>query len=122
MIKHLIPDTLQSLLRSASVGTFAETEARVRQQMAVRPSYRLLPSYEAFYDPGTMTIEEIDTFEAAELEAALNTVSLQTDVLTMLAVIVRAKNPAAWDALTASKKMAAVRAEARIWKTVREFI
>ena len=59
---------------------------------------------------------------AIDLAALVQATSRQKDVLAMLAVIVRQKNVSAWNALTTPQKVAAVLAEADLFKTFREFI
>jgi hypothetical protein len=48
--------------------------------------------------------------------------SRQKDILAMIALVVRAKNQAVWNAMTIPQKIAATLAEADVWITVRDFI
>lgn len=44
------------------------------------------------------------------------------DNLATIALIVRARGVAAWNGMTQPQKIAAVRAEADVWRTIRDFI
>jgi hypothetical protein len=64
----------------------------------------------------------IDT--APETTAAMRytRTSREKDILTTLAMIVRAKNLAAWNAMTIQQKKDATFAEADVWVTIRDFV
>ena len=68
-----------------------------------------------------MTQGEIDAYDAAQLSQQADTESLTPSVLATLAVLVRGRDVAAWNALSAAQKKTAVRAEATVWKSMREF-
>jgi DNA-binding FadR family transcriptional regulator len=48
--------------------------------------------------------------------------SREKDILSTLAMIVRAKNLAAWNAMTVQQKKDATFAEADVWVTIRDFV
>jgi len=48
--------------------------------------------------------------------------SREKDVLTTMAMIVRARGIPAWNALTTQQKVDAAKAEADVWVTVRDFV
>jgi len=68
------------------------------------------------------TTAEIATFDASEKTARFTATSRQKDILAMLAVIVRAKNTSAWNAMTPLQKKTATFAEADVWIAIRQFI
>lgn len=63
----------------------------------------------------------IDTTPAATATSRYARTSREKDILTTLAMIVRAKDLAAWNAMTVPQKKAATFAEADVWVTIREF-
>ena len=67
----------------------------------------------------TKTAAQIAAFDAAVLAAKCQSFSTQKDTLATLAVIVRAKNTAAWNAMTTQQKVDATLAEAAVWSTIR---
>ena len=68
------------------------------------------------------TQAEIDAYKASKLTAYCNAESRKKDILAMLAVIVRGKDPVAWNGMTQAQKIDAIRAAAGIYKNIREFI
>ena len=65
--------------------------------------------------------EIIDSKDADVLEQARHT-SRQKDLATTIALMVRYKNVAAWDAMTNAQKKAAILAQADEWKALRVLI
>src|SRR3990167_8026924 len=63
-----------------------------------------------------------DYTPAVALAQTAQATSRQKDILAMLAVIVRAKDVAAWNGMTIQQKVSATLAEADVWKNIREFI
>lgn len=59
---------------------------------------------------------------AAELTALALADSRRKDILATVAIIVKERDVAAWNAMTITQKVEAVRNEADIWKAFREFI
>ena len=70
----------------------------------------------------TKTAAQIAAFDAAVLAAKCQSFSTQKDTLATLAVIVRAKNTAAWNAMTTQQKVDATLAEAAVWSTIRVWL
>lgn len=68
------------------------------------------------------TAQEIADYDAEQLSAQSLISSHKKDLLATLAVIVRAKNTPAWNAMTTQQKVDATLAEASVWKSIREFI
>lgn len=68
------------------------------------------------------TAQEIAAYDAAQQTAQFTAVSVKPDMLAICALTVRAQNPTAWDAMTTPQKMAAARAQAAIWETLRQFV
>ena len=71
----------------------------------------------------------IDTFDvndpahaAAELATHSLIASRRKDMLATLAVVVRGRNIAMWNAMTVNQKVAATLAEADTWEDIRNFI
>jgi hypothetical protein len=64
----------------------------------------------------------IDTAPASSPQLAYTSTSRGKDILTTLAMIVRAKNLAAWNAMTVQQKKDATFAEADVWVTIRDFV
>jgi hypothetical protein len=64
----------------------------------------------------------IDTAPAQTPQLAYTSTSRGKDILTTLAMIVRAKNLAAWNAMTVQQKKDATFAEADVWVTIRDFV
>ena len=122
MERRLIPILDQLALRAASGTSFDAELERIRLDTSAPASWRLDPDYKSFYNPTGMAQGEIDAYEATELTSHAQTTSRQKDTLATLAVIVRAKNTIAWNAMTTAQKVAATLAEADVWKTIREFI
>ena len=122
MERRLIPILDQLALRAASGTSFDAELERIRLATSAPASWRLDPDYTSFYNPTGMAQGEIDAYEAAELASQAQTTSRQKDTLATLAVIVRAKNTIAWNAMTTAQKVTATLAEADVWKTIREFI
>lgn len=65
------------------------------------------------------TAQEQADYDAAVLDAKAQTTSREKDILATLAVIVRAKNTVAWNAMTTPQKVTATFAEADVWKAIR---
>jgi hypothetical protein len=59
---------------------------------------------------------------AAQKTAAFAATSRQKDILATIALVVRAKGLAAWNAMTTAQKVTATLAEADAWTTIRDFI
>ena len=68
------------------------------------------------------TAPEIAAYDASQLSARSQATSRQKDILAMLATVVRGRNVATWNALTGAQKVAAVLAEADVFKAMRDFI
>lgn len=66
--------------------------------------------------------QDIATAERALRLAAIAGTSRQKDVLATCALIVRSRGINAWNNMTPLQKVAATRAEADVWRGVREFI
>jgi deferrochelatase/peroxidase EfeB len=64
----------------------------------------------------------IDTAPAQTPQLTYTSTSRGKDILTTLAMIVRAKNLAAWNAMTVQQKKDATFAEADVWVTIRDFV
>jgi deferrochelatase/peroxidase EfeB len=64
----------------------------------------------------------IDTAPAQTAQLTYTSTSRGKDILTTLAMIVRAKNLAAWNAMTVQQKKDATFAEADVWVTIRDFV
>lgn len=67
------------------------------------------------------TAQELATFDTADRSARFSATSRQKDVLATCALIVRAKNTAAWNAMTVAQKKSATLAEADVWMNIRDF-
>lgn len=84
---------------------------------------------EAVYGPWP-TDQELAAISQAQEDAArdasADTLSLATsrqkDILTTCALIVRARNVAAWNAMTLQQKKDAALVEADVWKNLRAFV
>lgn len=70
----------------------------------------------------TKTAAQIAAFDATVLATKCQSLSTQKDTLATLAVIVRAKNTAAWNAMTTQQKVDATLAEAAVWNTIRVWL
>jgi hypothetical protein len=64
----------------------------------------------------------IDTAPAQSPQLTYTSTSRGKDILTTMAMIVRAKNLAAWNAMTVQQKKDATFAEADVWVTIRDFV
>jgi hypothetical protein len=64
----------------------------------------------------------IDTAPATTAAMRYARTSREKDILTTLAMIVRAKNLAAWNAMTVQQKKDATFAEADVWVNIRDFV
>jgi hypothetical protein len=64
----------------------------------------------------------IDTAPETTPQMRYQRTSREKDILTTLAMIVRAKNLAAWNAMTVQQKKDATFAEADVWVTIRDFV
>jgi hypothetical protein len=64
----------------------------------------------------------IDTAPMTTPQLRYQRTSREKDILTTLAMIVRAKNLAAWNAMTVQQKKDATFAEADVWVTIRDFV
>lgn len=60
--------------------------------------------------------------DRAERTQHITATSRQKDVLAMCALVVRARNITAWNAMTMVQKRDATLAEAAVWRNIREFI
>jgi hypothetical protein len=69
-----------------------------------------------------ITPAQIAAAQTAQRLAQYNASSRQKDMLATMAMIVRARGIAAWNALTVQQKVAAALAEADVWVTIRDFI
>ena len=65
---------------------------------------------------------EIAAYDATALSVRSQITSRQKDILTMCALVVRARGINAWNNMTTPQKVTATLAEADVWKTIREFI
>jgi hypothetical protein len=90
------------------------------------------------HTPGaTYVIKKATAWTAPQIAAAQNVIdtapettptmrytrtSREKDILTTLAMIVRAKNLAAWNAMTVQQKKDATFAEADVWVNIRDFV
>jgi hypothetical protein len=90
------------------------------------------------HQPGpTYVVKKATTWTAPQITAAQNAIdtapettatirytrtSREKDILTTLAMIVRAKNLSAWNAMTVQQKKDATFAEADVWVTIRDFV
>jgi len=59
---------------------------------------------------------------AAQQQLRYTATSRDKDILAMVALVVRAKGLAAWNAMTTPQKVAATLAEADVWITIRDFL
>lgn len=77
--------------------------------------------------PTPAELAAITPAQTAAVQATLRTAvftatSRQKDILAMVALVVRAKGLAAWNAMTVPQKVSATLAEADAWTTIRDFI
>lgn len=119
MERQLIPLDDQRALREAPSTALSAEEARVRNDQRVPVDWRLESSCAAFYNPTGMTQADITAYDAADRAARCRAISRQKDILATLAVIVRAKNTAVWNAMTTQQKVDATLAEADVWQSIR---
>jgi hypothetical protein len=70
----------------------------------------------------SVTPEEIAAVMTATRTTRYRATSRQHDVLATCALIVRARNITAWNAMTVAQKRDAALAEADVWVTIREWI
>lgn len=112
MERQLIARVDQLSLRVAPSAFLAGEIARVRQSMDVPASWRLDPSWTAFYNPGAMTQAEIDAYDASQ-KAAQRDKELALRALKALASAIhkRFKAVVPTDATTAAQWKAAIDAE-----------
>jgi hypothetical protein len=68
------------------------------------------------------TVEEQATYAAEQRSARFQRTADLRDNLATIALVVRARNVPAWTGMTQAQKVAAVRAEADVWRTIRGFI
>src|SRR4029077_13056508 len=68
------------------------------------------------------TAQEISAFDLADRTRRFTATSEQKDRLADRACDVRGRDVAAWNAMRAAQKVAAVRAEQNTWTNIREFI
>jgi hypothetical protein len=64
----------------------------------------------------------IDTAPVTTPQLRYTRTSRDKDILTTMAMIVRAKNLAAWNAMTVQQKKDATFAEADVWVNIRDFV
>jgi hypothetical protein len=65
------------------------------------------------------TAPELATVRTAVLDAASQVTSRQKDILSMCALVVRARGIATWNAMTIPQRVTATLAEADVWKAIR---
>jgi hypothetical protein len=65
---------------------------------------------------------ELAAYDATLLSTRSQATSRQKDILAMCACAVRGRNVAAWTAMTVPQKIAAVLAEADVFKNMRDFV
>lgn len=68
------------------------------------------------------TAQDINAYDVAQRTTRFTATSRQKDVLATCALIVRAKNTPAWNAMTVDQKKTATFNEADVWTNIRDFI
>jgi len=69
-----------------------------------------------------ITPAQVAAYDSARRLGQFAATSRQKDILAMVALVVRAKGAAAWNAMSPAQKVAATLAEADVWANIRDFI